>query len=133
MNKTGAVHGSPRLAQNVSYLTYSRFQSFKMNHILGSVIANVVGSVLSSFFDIPRNIAADKLKESGYDKLRDTIVGDLHDIKKKLDGLARKDLLSSYRSLKEGIGILNLTRSKDEQISKDEANADQASGAKQHK
>ena len=82
-----------------------------------------------------RHTAADKLKQRGDvtdEQLRNAIVDDLNDIKTKIDGLARKDLLASYSFLKEGIISLNvaLDEARDEQISKDEANADQDGGSK---
>ena len=54
------------------------------------------------------------------------------DVKTKIDGLARKDLLVSYFFLKEGVISLNvaLDEAKDEQISKDEVNTDQNDGSK---
>ena len=54
------------------------------------------------------------------------------DIKTKIDGLARKDLLVSYFFLKEAVILLNvaLDEAKDEQISKDEVNTDQNDGSK---
>ena len=62
-------------------------------------------------FNIPRNIAADKLKKRGDvtdEKLRNVFVEDLNDIKTKIDALARKDLLASYSFLEEGTETLNL-------------------------
>ena len=50
-------------------------------------------------------------------KIREIVVRELNDIKIKLDGLSRKDLLSSYMFLKEGVQLLtdSLDKSKDEQ------------------
>ena len=55
------------------------------------------------------------------------IFHDLDEITRKIDGLARKDLLASYCFLKEGIAQLSLALDevKDEQISEDERNVDQ--------
>ena len=96
-----------------------------------SIISSTLGLVLSK----ARHTAADKLKERGdvtHEKLRNVIVEDLNDIKTKIDGLARKDLLASYSFLKEGVMTLNvaLDEAKDEQVSKDEASADQNGGSK---
>ena len=102
-----------------------------MLSIMTSIIQCLLGLVLNK----ARNTAADKLKQRGDvtdEKLRNVIIEDLNDIKTKIDGLARKDLLASYSFLKEGIISLNvaLDKAKDEQISKDEANADQDGGSK---
>ena len=95
-----------------------------------SIIKDFATSVLKSVFNIPCNIAADKLKKRGDvtdEKLRNVLVENLYDIKTKIDALARKDLLTSYSFLEEGTVALNfeLDETKDEQTSKDEANADQ--------
>ena len=42
-------------------------------------------------------------------KIREIVVRDLNDIKTKLDGLSRKDLLSSYRFPKQGVDLLNVS------------------------
>ena len=98
--------------------------------MLSGVIAKIVGSTLGFVLNKGRNKVADKLKERGEvtdAKLRNVIVEDLNDIKTKIDGLARKNLLASYSFLKEGIVTLNLAldEAKDENINKDEANAEQ--------
>ena len=41
-------------------------------------------------------------------KEREIVVRELNDIKTKLDGLSRKDLLSSYSFLREGVELLNV-------------------------
>jgi len=55
-----------------------------------------------------RDTAAEKLKEGDVtdEKFRSLIVREIDQINKKLDGLARKDLLSSISAFKEGIAIL---------------------------
>ena len=57
-----------------------------------------------------RDFAAEKLKDGDTtdQKFREIIVRDLNDIKTTLDCLSRKDLLSSYSFLKEGVLLLNL-------------------------
>ena len=99
-----------------------------------SVIAKIISSTLGLVLNKARNTAAEKLKEHGDvtdEKLRDVIVEDLNSIKTKIDGLARKDLLTSYSFLEEGIIALNLAldEAKEEQISNDGANHDQDGGA----
>ena len=72
-----------------------------------SSVLNVIFGLLSNKF---RDHTAGKLKEGDMtnEKCRQYIVRELDDIKTKLDGLARKDLLSSIRFLKEGVSQLNL-------------------------
>lgn len=45
-------------------------------------------------------------------KMREIVVRELNDVKSKLDGLSRKDLLTSYRFLKEGVDFLNVCMNK---------------------
>ena len=55
-----------------------------------------------------RNVAAEKLREGDVtnEQLRNLIVSELDDIKSKLDGIARKDLLTSIGFFKEGLVYL---------------------------
>lgn len=55
-----------------------------------------------------RDSAAAKLKDGDVTdaKIREVVVGKLNDIKTKVEGLSRKELLSSYRFLKEGVDLL---------------------------
>ena len=66
-----------------------------------------------------RDSAAAKLKDGDVTdaKIRELVVRELNDIKTKLDGLARVNLLSSSRFLKEGVDLLyvSLDKSKLEQ------------------
>ena len=66
-----------------------------------------------------RDSAAAKLKDGDITdaKIRQLVVRELNDIKTKLDGLARVNLLSSSRFLKEGVDLLyvSLDKSKLEQ------------------
>ena len=99
------------------------------------VIGRIINSALCLLLNKARSAAADKLKERGDvadEKLRNLIIEFLDDVKTKIDGLARKDLLASYSFLKEGVISLNavLDEAKDEQISKEKANADQDGGSK---
>ena len=100
-----------------------------------TVISAVIQSVLGLVLNKARNTAIDKLKERGDvtdEKLRTVIIEDLNDIKAKIDGLARKDLLASYSFLKEGIISLNvaLDEAIDEHINKREVNIYQDGGSK---
>ena len=98
-----------------------------------SVIASIISSALGLVLNKARHSAADKLKDGDVtdDKLRDVIIEDLNDIKTKIDGLSRKDLLASYSFLKEGVVTLNLAldEAKDEEKSKDEVNGAQNGGS----
>ena len=82
---------------------------------------SIVTSILSSTVGLLWNKARDKTAESLKDgditdaKLREIVVRELNDIKTKLDGLSRKDLLSSYSFLQEGIQLLNVCLEKFEQ------------------
>ena len=55
-----------------------------------------------------RNVAAEKLKEGDVtnEQFRNLIVRELDDIKSKLDGIARTDLLASISFFKEGLVYL---------------------------
>ena len=91
-----------------------------------SVIASIISFALGLVLNKVRHSAADKLKDGDVidKKLRDVIIEDLNDIKTKIDGLSRTDLLASYCLLKEGVVTLNLAldEAKDEEKSKDEVN-----------
>ena len=84
-------------------------------------MSSIVTSILNSTVGLLWNKARDKTAESlkGGDitdaKLREIVVRELNDIKTKLDGLSRKDLLSSYSFLQEGIQLLNVCLEKFEQ------------------
>jgi hypothetical protein len=66
-----------------------------------------------------RDATAKKLKGGDITdaKIREIVMRELNDVKTKIDGLSRKDLLSSYSFLQEGVQLLNvsLDKSKDEQ------------------
>ena len=66
-----------------------------------------------------RDTTAKKLKDGDITdaKMREIVVRELNDVKTKIDGLSRKDLLSSYSFLQEGVQLLNvsLDKWKDEQ------------------
>ena len=86
---------------------------------MSSIITSILSSTLGLLWNKARDTAAENLKDGDVTdaKLRKIVVRELNDIKTKLDGLARKDLLSSYMFLKEGVKLLNdsLDKSKDEQ------------------
>ena len=73
-----------------------------------SIIAAVFKATIGLLVNKGRDKAAAKLKEGDVTdhKFRSLIVREIDDIKSKLDGLARKDLLASISFFKEGIVIL---------------------------
>ena len=77
-----------------------------------------------------RDSASAKLKYGDVTdaKIRELVVRELNDVKTKLDGLSRKDLLSSYSFLKQGIDLLNfsLNKSMNEQKGVDKPTNEQA-------
>ena len=85
-----------------------------------SIVTSILSSTLGLLWnDRSYDEAAESLKNGDVAdaKIRKIVVRELNDIKTKLDGLSRKDLLSSYMFLKEGVQLLydSLDKSKDEQ------------------
>ena len=74
-----------------------------------SIITSVFNLTFGLLWDKLRNVTADTLQEGDLtdQKCRELIVRELDDITTKLDGLARKDLLSSISFLKEGLCLVN--------------------------
>ncbi|XP_015770444.1 PREDICTED: uncharacterized protein LOC107348872 isoform X4 [Acropora digitifera] len=75
-----------------------------MSSFIDAILKATVGLLVNK----GRNVAAEKLKDGDVtnEQLRDLIVSELDDIKSKLDGIARKDLLASIGSFKEGLVYL---------------------------
>ena len=77
-------------------------------------MTSIVTSILSSTVGLLWNKVRDKTAAKLHDgdvtdaKIREIVVRELNDIKTKLDGLSRKDLLSSYSFLREGVELLNV-------------------------
>ena len=71
---------------------------------------NILSSTVGLLWNKARDFVAKKLKDGDttHEKLREVIIRDLNDIKTTLDCLSRKDLLSSYSFLQEGVLVLNL-------------------------
>ena len=84
-----------------------------------SIVTSILNSTLGLLWNKARDAAAENFQDGDVTdaKIRKIVVIELNDIKTKLDGLSRKDLLSSYSYLKEGVQLLNdsLDRSKDKQ------------------
>ncbi|XP_067025518.1 uncharacterized protein [Acropora muricata] len=75
---------------------------------MSSFIAAILKATVGLLVNKGRNVAAEKLKEGDVtnEQLRNLIVHELDDIKSKLDGIARKDLLASIGFFKEGLVYL---------------------------
>ena len=75
---------------------------------MSSIATAVFKATIGLLINKARDTAAEKLKEGDVtdEKFRSLIVREIDQINKKLDGLARKDLLSSISAFKEGIAIL---------------------------
>ena len=76
---------------------------------MSSFVTSILSLTLGLLWNKARDTIAAKLKDVDATdaKIRKIIVRELDDIKTKLDGLSRKDLLSSYSFLQEGIDFLN--------------------------
>lgn len=88
------------------------------------VIQKTIINALGVLLNVSRTIAADKLKGGDItdEKLGSIISGDLNDIKTKIDGLARKDLLASHSFFRQGVIALKLALDEAKtQINKSEA------------
>ena len=77
---------------------------------------SILSSVLSSIFRLLWNTVRNQTGALTEEKCREILVRDLDTIKLKLDGLTRKDLLSSFCFLKEG--VCRLQTSLDKPITK---------------
>ena len=73
-----------------------------------SIVTAVFKVTIGLLVDKGRNMAAEKLKDGDvtHQKFRGLIIREIDDIKSKLDGLSRKDLLVSIIFFKEGIELL---------------------------
>ena len=75
---------------------------------MASIVSAVFKATIGLLVNKGRDAAAERLKEGDItdQKLRDMIVREIHDVKSKLDGLARKDLLAAIDYFEEGIVLL---------------------------
>ena len=75
---------------------------------MSSILTAVVKATFGFLVTKGRDKAAEKLKDGDVteQKFRGLIVREIDDIKSKLDGLSRKDLLASISFFEEGIGFL---------------------------
>ena len=84
------------------------------------IVSSVLNLALELLCEKVGNFAANNLKDGDvtHQEWRKSIVRELNDITTKLDGLARKDLLSSISFLREGLCLLNLALPEAADISK---------------
>ena len=75
-----------------------------------SVITSILNSTIGLLWNKARDSTATKLQHGDVTdaKIRVIVVRELNDIKTKLESLCRKDLLSSYSFLREGVELLNV-------------------------
>ena len=81
---------------------------------MSSVITSILSSTAGVLWNKARSKTAEKLRDGDVTNARisEIVVRELDDIKKKLDGLSRKDLLSSCTLIQEGIDMLYFSLSK---------------------
>ena len=72
---------------------------------MSSIVTSVFNATIGWLVNKGRDVTAERLKEGDVadQKIRDLIVREVEDIKLKLDGLSRKDLLTAVDSFKTGI------------------------------
>ena len=81
---------------------------------MSSIITGILSSTAGFLWSKARDSTAEKLQDGDVTdaKISQIVVRELDDIKKKLEGLSRKDLLSSCTLLQEGVNLLYLSLSK---------------------
>ena len=81
---------------------------------MSSIVTGILSSTVGLLWNKTRDKTAEKLKDGDVAdaKIREIVVRDLNDIKTKLDCISRRDLLSSYTFLQEGVDVLNAALNK---------------------
>ena len=81
---------------------------------MSSIVTSILDSTVGLLWNKARDSTAAKLKDGDITdaRIRETVVRELNDIKTKLAALSRKDLLSSYNFLQEGVDLLNIALNK---------------------
>ena len=84
---------------------------------MSSIVTSILSFTVGLLWNKVRDTTSKSLKDGDITdaKLREMVARELNDIKTKLDGLSRKDVLSSYSFLQEGIQLLNVCLEKFEQ------------------
>lgn len=75
---------------------------------MSSIVSAVFKATVGLLVNKGRDLTAEKLKDGDVtdQRIRDFIVGEIDDIKSKVDGLARRDLLTSMSYFKRGVTYL---------------------------
>ena len=84
------------------------FQSVVWCSDMSSIVTSVFNATIGWLVNKGRDVTAERLKEGDVadQKIRDLIVREVEDIKSKLEGLSRKDLLTAVDSFQTGIRYL---------------------------
>ena len=95
---------------------------------MSSFIAAILKATVGLLVNKGRNVAAEKLKEGDVtnEQLCNLIVSELDDVQSKLEGIARKDLLTSIGFFKEGLVYLYKVKPNEEDGKKTKHGEDRA-------
>lgn len=75
---------------------------------MSAIVTSILSSTVGLLFNTARDMTAERLRDSdvGVAQIREIVTRDLTAIRSTLDGISRKDLLSSNVYLQEGVDIL---------------------------
>ncbi|CAB3986555.1 Hypothetical predicted protein [Paramuricea clavata] len=75
---------------------------------MASIVTKILSSTVGLLVNKARDSTVAKLKDGDVTdaKIRELVVRELNDVKTKLDGLSRANLLSSYNFVQEGVNLL---------------------------
>ena len=91
---------------------------------MSSIITVILKSAVGLLGNKARDKTVAKLRRDVTDaQVREIVVRELNDIKTKLDGISRKDLLSSFSFLREGIELVNVSLDRSTQEDRCESSA----------